>query len=162
MGKLNNRARDIFEPLYKIAAVADCGEGTWLSKLNNAASLQMKTSRGPSDEKQLLQDIRYLFDTRQNKNEPYQASTLASDLAGRPHGLWKTYGQNGRELSPKGLANLLENYEIASVAKNTGNFYLRSSFEDWWMRLGIGSALHEASQEAPEGREPPEGQRVGV
>jgi putative DNA primase/helicase len=105
---LANRARDNWRPLLKIASVAG---SEWLEKAHAAAGAPTPR-RKESDQVRLLRDIRNIFHTRNVGKLP--TSVLVADLAMQEESPWRHY-QNGRDpIDARGLAELLEAFDIRS------------------------------------------------
>jgi hypothetical protein len=105
---LANRARDNWRPLLKIASVAG---KEWVERAEAAAGAP-PPRRKESEQVRLLRDIRNIFYTRGVPKLP--TSVLVADLALQDESPWKRY-LNGRDpLESRGLAELLETFDIHS------------------------------------------------
>lgn len=103
-----NRARDNWRPLLKIASVAG---NEWVERAQAAAGAP-PPRRKESEQVRLLRDIRDIFHTR-GVGKLF-TSVLIADLALQDESPWKRY-LNGRDpLEARGLADILETFDIRS------------------------------------------------
>jgi len=123
---MNDRAQDGWEPLL---AIADEAGGLWPTKSRRAAE-----SLAGADEVKVTVGVRLLGDIRAVMSEGSHLSTAAL-LAGL-HALdespWAEY--YGSPLTPRGLAKLLDPYDIRPVQRRVGGdvvrAYWRTDFEE--------------------------------
>ena len=137
--ELNDRQKDISEPLL---AIADLAGGEWPDRLRQALVV-LFGSAGSEDDSygvMLLWDIRSIFEEREG-DRPTQKGMHSADLAaalclreGRPWAEWA----KGRGMDANRMAKQLKKYGISpqSIRLDGGNQkgYWRDSFEDAWVR----------------------------
>jgi hypothetical protein len=130
--ELDDRAQDGAEPLL---AIADMAGGDWPQRAR-AALIELhsqKPDEGDSWGVQLLAGIRAAF----GDEERLSTEDVLDRLKVDPEAPWAGWNE-GKGLSPRGLANLLRPYEIKSkqtrFGEETRKGYLREQFEDAWQR----------------------------
>ena len=137
--ELNDRQKDISEPLLAIAELAG---GEWPGRLRRALVVLFGSTASEDDSigVMLLQDIRNIFEEREagtTKQKGIHSANLAIALRqqeGRPWADWA----KGRGMDANRLAKQLKKYGISpqSIRLDGGNQkgYWRNSFEDAWTR----------------------------
>ncbi len=127
---LNPRARDVWKPLYKVAA---CGGNLWIEKAR-AASIAL--SSGESDPEEASLSLRLLSDIR----EVFFGEFISTrDLLERLRDLEEAPWAYMERFNPSVLAHLLKNYGIRPRPYSGGKIrgYFRKGFEDSWNRYLI-------------------------
>ncbi len=127
---LNPRARDVWKPLYKVAA---CGGGEWIKK---ARSASIALSSGESDPEEASLSLRLLSDIR----EVFFGEFISTrDLLERLRDLEEAPWAYMERFNPSVLAHLLKNYGIRPRPYSGGKIrgYFRKGFEDAWSRYLI-------------------------
>ena len=127
---LNPRARDVWKPLYKVAA---CGGDVWIAKAR-AASIAL--SSGESDPEEASLSLRLLSDIREIFQEEFIPTR---DLLERLRGIEEAPWAYMERFNPSVLAHLLKNYGIRPRPYSGGKIrgYFRKGFEDSWNRYLI-------------------------
>lgn len=131
--ELNDRQRDVCEPLI---AIADCAGGEWPERVRNAL-VTLLASRRRRDDSQavaLLADIKACFDRHDMLR--MRSQRLVDALVAQEDSPWRE--GRGSRLSPAGLARVLAPFDIAprDIRFENGTFkgYRRADFEDAWAR----------------------------
>ncbi|MBF8187461.1 DUF3631 domain-containing protein [Nonomuraea sp. K274] len=148
---ITDRPADVWEPLL---AIADAAGGTWPDRAR-AACLELArqgVQRGVSLGIRLLADLRFIFDgARALFTE--DILTALWDLENAP---WSDL--RGRPLDARGLARLLDQYEVAPTkVKINGKAlmgYRADDLADPWARYLPAPAAPAGSPEPPEPAEP--------
>jgi hypothetical protein len=143
--ELNDRQKDITEPLL---AIADLAGGEWPKRLRQALVVLFGSTASDDDSigVMLLRDIRSIFEECEGGG-PKQKGMHSADLAaalcqleGRPWAEWA----KGRGMDANRLAKQLKKYGISpqSIRLDGGNQkgYWRDSFLDAWVRYCLPSA----------------------
>jgi hypothetical protein len=127
---LNPRARDVWKPLYKVAA---CGGDAWVEKAR-AASIAL--SSGESDPEEASLSLRLISDIREIFQEEFIPT---KDLLERLRGIEEAPWAYMERFNPSVLAHLLKNYGIRPRPFSGGKIrgYFRKGFEDSWNRYLI-------------------------
>lgn len=132
---LNDRACDVWEPLFAIASVIS---PDWEKKVEDSAFSLVHTVKSLNEESsqvQLLQDIKHIFDST---GTDYQASTklveLLNEMDCSPWGTWN----NGRGITVHYLAAKLKYFGIKPVQTRRDDVrtrkYERKQFKDAFAR----------------------------
>jgi len=133
-GELNDRAREVWEPLL---AIADAAGDTWPTRAREAA-VALSGKREDDEEHhgiELLRHLRELFD---REPSPVMGSTqLARRLTDREEWPWAGWrGRGGAGLRAYDLARLLRPFRIrpktVRIGANTFKGYHRRQFEATW------------------------------
>jgi hypothetical protein len=133
---LNDRATDIWEPLF---AIAECVGGEW-PKLAVEAAIKLSGGETVSEERgvELLRDIKAVFDSRDP--EAITTKTLINELAADEEQPWATYDK-GKPITPKQLGSLLrpfviisENVQKSETGEAQAKGYRRSRFAEAFER----------------------------
>lgn len=132
--RFNDRAADIWEPLYQLAATVS---PEWLIKLRTASLSLVNTLDAEdkeSDGVQLLADIRQIF--MDGQSEWLESMRLIELLTQIEEAPWKTYGHGG--LNPHMLASLLRPFGIKPQQRREhgtrSRRYERKDFQDAFER----------------------------
>jgi hypothetical protein len=132
--ELNDRQRDVCEPLI---AIADCAGGEWPEKARQGL-VTLLASRPRRDDSQavvLLADIKACFDNHDALR--MRSKSLVDALVAHEDSSWRECNKGGR-LSQAGLARLLAPFDIEprDIRFENGIFkgYRRKDFEDAWAR----------------------------
>lgn len=155
---LNDRAADVWEPLF---AIADLAGESWPAQARAAAVALAGEQRDDQDLPiELLKDIRVIFDELPDGPADLDAVKTAELLEGlnalteRP---WPTYGRGEKPLTAHALARLLKDFGIVSAGRLTfpdgrHRGYRRSGFDDAFARyLPIKvSMCPDANESGPE------------
>jgi hypothetical protein len=158
--ELDDRAGDVWEPLF---AIADAAGGDWPTRARDAARALYGARR--TEEAtigvRLLADIRDVFNTDAGLASGDLADRLGT-LEGSPWAEWS--GQHrDRPISAHGLAKLLARYDIKPrqhrVATDTFRGYLRTDFEDAFARY-VASSPDECNNRASATTQAQQGQRL--
>jgi hypothetical protein len=104
---INDRAADIWEPLF---ALADLAGGEWPQKARHAALQLTDRAQETSPIAGLFLAISAVFAKKQT--DQLYSSTLVDGLNALPHHLWRSITK-GQDLSERLLAQLLRPYSIA-------------------------------------------------
>lgn len=132
--ELNDRQRDVCEPLV---AIADCAGGEWPDRARQGL-ITLLTSRYRRDDSQavtLLADIKVCFD--KHDKPQMRSKSLVDALVMQEDSPWRESNKGGR-MSPAGLARRLAPFDIEPrdirfeycIFKG----YRRRDFEDAWAR----------------------------
>jgi hypothetical protein len=130
---LNDRANDLWEPMF---AIADRAGGEWRERARRAA-LALSGDGAAGEDNQgvgLLRDARQAFG--QAAELPTKA--LIAALSADPERPWATYAK-GEPIAPRQLAKLLQPFGIISTTVHPpgaphAKGYRRADFEDAWER----------------------------
>ena len=135
---LGFRAQDSWEPLLAIADA--CGPG-WGERARAAAIKLSASARHIGNSQSLgvllLEDIRDIFDehgieTTPKTGKPYKAIAsegLAARLAEREDRPWVEFGRSRKPITPRGIASLLEGFQIRPKEMPSGaNGYRDAQF----------------------------------
>lgn len=131
---LDDRACDIWEPLFAVARVAG---GEWPSKALNAALALSggRDSESPSIGSLLLADIRVAFDGDPKGRRRLTTATILSALNSLSERPWKSW-REGMPLDDRGLARILHPFGIKSTTVRSederAKGYRREDFESAW------------------------------
>jgi hypothetical protein len=151
--ELDDRAQDVWEPLFAIADVA--GDG-WQARAR-AAAIALSSGDEREDDSltvTLLRDVHSFFAS--NGHDRVRTADLLEHLAAIEESPWGDW--RGKGLSAHGLSRLLKPYRIRTmpvwVDGETTRGYKREQFEDAFARVlsvsGVRSVSSEsASQKAP-------------
>lgn len=129
---LHDRAADSWEPLL---AIADVAGGEWSTRARLAAvALSGESDQDVSSGMRLLADIRDAFDEKQADHlSTHDLLACLHELEEAP---WRDW--YGKPLTPRGLAKLLEPYDVLPaqrrVAGDKLRGYFRADFTDAWSR----------------------------
>jgi len=148
--ELDDRAADVWEPLF---AIADVAGGEWPQRARTAA-LALSVGDGREDDSlgvRLLADIRAIFGHRGNK---ISTAALIAALVGMEEAPWGDlpYGPGrGKALEARTLARRLRPYEVKShnVRFEDGSQakgYEAADFDDAWTRYVYPEQASQASQ----------------
>lgn len=129
---LNDRAQDVWEPLF---AIADLAGGAWPIRVRSAAIALAGQQPDDNDTAvELLKDVRSIFAERPDDDAIGSTDLLAklNALADRP---WPTFSRGDKPLNGYGLARLLKPFGIASAGTMrfgtvTAKGYRRGGFDD--------------------------------
>jgi Protein of unknown function (DUF3631) len=142
---LNDRAADVWEPLFAIAALAG---GEWLERARAAALYLSSDKDDENPGIQLLEDIRTVFTTNQMTSQLLVEWLLALET-----GPWSESGPGGKPLTQNKLARLLKPYKVAPKTirtgpgpKETAKGYSLSQFSDLFDRYLAGDETVTPSQ----------------
>lgn len=132
--QLNDRAREVWEPLL---AIADAAGGTWSSRAREAA-MALSGTREDDEEHhgiELLRHLRELFD--RNPDPVMGSAQLARALTDRDEWPWAGWrGRGGAGLRAYDLARLLRPFRIrpktVRLGPSTFKGYHRRQFEPTW------------------------------
>jgi putative DNA primase/helicase len=133
---LNDRATDIWEPLF---AIAECVGGEW-PKLAVEAAIKLSGGEPVSEERgvELLRDIKAVFDSRDR--EAITSKRLISELCVDEERPWATYDK-GKPITPKQLGSLLrpfvitsENVQTSETGEPQSKGYRQSRFAEAFAR----------------------------
>ncbi len=142
---LNDRAADIWEPLF---AIADMAGDTWSKRARTAATTLHGVENAGSDElgAQTLMAIRDIFDATNKSTELLSTVAILTALVDRDDGPWASWwGADVAAGRTQGiaqkLAKILKPYDIQSTTIQVGEEkpckgYKRADFEDAWARYG--------------------------
>jgi SAM-dependent methyltransferase len=142
--ELSDRMQDVWEPLLAIADLA--GEG-WAARAR-AAAQELFESRDQDDEsigRRLLADIRAVLDDPERDDpdddthgQAIASGALASALAAIEGGPWAEWTKDNKPISATKVAWLLRRFGIRpgqhKICGRNVRGYLRSDFEDAWLR----------------------------
>ncbi|MGO1539706.1 MAG: DUF3631 domain-containing protein [Leucobacter sp.] len=135
---IDDRPADVWEPLLTIA---DLAGGHWPQTARAAATYLVTEAAGADSESsegiELLADVRNVLTLM--KSEQLPTTALLEHLRSIEDSRWKEY-----ELSGHRLASLLKPYGIRPRRSNSQRYYLRSEFDDAFVRY-----LPAAQDEAP-------------
>jgi Protein of unknown function (DUF3631) len=146
--ELDDRAQDVWEPLF---AIADRAGGDWPERARRAA-IALSGNGARAEESagiQLLADIRGILDLREA--DRISSATLAEALHEIEESPWSEW--YGRPITARGIARLLARYEIRPKSvrlddETTAKGYKRDQFEDAWTRY-LPSESGTTAQPAP-------------
>jgi hypothetical protein len=134
--ELDDRAQDVWEPLF---AIADLAGGDWPERARRSAvALSGPEAKADAEESKtalLLRDIRIVFET--SEEERIRTADLIEHLSAIEESPWGDWF--GKPISPQALSKLLRPYRIRTMpiwlegAKAHG--YKREQFEDAWLRV---------------------------
>jgi Protein of unknown function (DUF3631) len=159
MAPLEDRAADVWEPLY---AIAEAAGGEWPKRARDAA--QALTYESEQGDAELL--LRHVYDAfKADGGERISSEDLVEALLDRDDGPWAakwgrdiTRSQVGGRLRGdyrvvySKLAQQLKAFEITShsikVGGRTLRGYKRADFNDVWNRLQIGASAHTGAAAA--------------
>ena len=137
---LNDRAQNNWEPLLAIADL--CDEGALARKV----ALKLSGEEGDGTKSLsalLLKDIHDIFGELDEEwtpktRRPYKAIAsigLAARLAEREDRPWAEFGRSGKPITPRGIAKLLEGFQIRPREMPSGaNGYQEKQFVRAWER----------------------------
>ena len=137
---LSSGAQNNWEPLLAIADL--CDEGSLARKV----ALKVSGDEGDGTKTfgtLLLEDIRDIFDELEveatpKTGKPYKAAAstwFASELAKREDHPWAEYGRSGKPITPRGIAKLLEGFQIRPAKMPSGAMgYREKQFARAWGR----------------------------
>ncbi|HZT72218.1 MAG TPA: DUF3631 domain-containing protein [Terriglobales bacterium] len=132
---LNDRQRDIIEPLL---AIADLAGGDWPERARRAL-VELCTGAAAADESigaRLLADVRAIFGERQA--ERIASKDLAEALGGMEDRPWAEWGRQQKPITPPQVARLLGRFGIAPRNLRDGTSvlkgYVRDDFAEGWAR----------------------------
>lgn len=139
--ELNDRANDMWEPLF---AIADVAGGDW-PNLARQAALELHGGEEDTQGKgvELLANIRTVFERRETPN--VLNADLLSALVGDPEWRWGAWNR-GKPMTQRQLTKLLKGFDVSNHsvrterAVNGGRGYSRSDFEDAFARYLPGAA----------------------
>jgi Protein of unknown function (DUF3631) len=146
--ELDDRAQDVWEPLF---AIADLAGADWPERARTAA-ISLSTGDGREDESlgaKLLSDIYDVFDA--NGTTRYPTVALIAELAKVEESPWGDW--YGKTISPQGLGRLLKPYRIKTMPvwvdgeKHRG--YKHEQFEEAWRRVLGGRTGRDGRSEPP-------------
>jgi hypothetical protein len=132
--ELDDRAQDVWEPLF---AIADLAGGVWPQWARDAA-VTLSTGEAREDDSlgaRLLQDIFDVFNA--NGTRRYKTADLIAELAKIEESPWGDW--YGKVISPQALGKLLKPYRIKTMPvwadgeKHRG--YKHEQFGDAWLRV---------------------------
>jgi hypothetical protein len=131
--KLNDRAADVWEPLF---AIADLAGGEWPKRARDAA---MALHGDPLvDTHEDDADVRLFGDLREIFGEEVFLATaiIVEELAAIPEAPWAEWRKGGKPLNAHGLAKLLKPFGITPKPDLKGQVrgYYRADFKDSWAR----------------------------
>lgn len=132
----NDRARDNYEPLLRIAA---CISDT-IEKEARAASIANVLLQQATDDsgEQLIGDIKRIFDDADLK--AISSAELAAKLRGSEGGVWSASNGN-KAINPIRMAQMLELFEVSPkpirIDGKQVRGYSRESFEDAFARYCV-------------------------
>jgi hypothetical protein len=131
--ELDDRAADVWEPLF---GIADAAGGGWPQRARTAA-LALSVGDGREDDSlgvRLLADIRAIFDKR--KTDRLSSGELADALVANEEAPWGDL--RGKPLDVRTLARRLRPYgvkpHVIRLGDATARGYERADFEDAWGR----------------------------
>ena len=125
--ELANRPADNWRPLI---AVADAAGGDWPKRARDAA-LELSGLAGKEDRSiDLLADIRRVFDS--NGEDWLGAEALVEKLVELPETPWAEWRHGDRQITSRGVAKMLREFEIESDDKHRPRRYWRRDFEQVW------------------------------
>jgi hypothetical protein len=153
--ELDDRAQDMWEPLFAIAHLAS---HDWPARAR-AAAIALSTGQEREDDSlgvQLLADVRDLFEL--NGTTRYPTAALIAELAKVEESPWGDWEGKGKTITPQALGKLLKPYRIKTmpvwVDGETHRGYKLEQFEDAWLRvLGVRS-VRSVRSESPSGAAP--------
>jgi hypothetical protein len=133
---LNDRAQDVWEPLF---AIADLVGGAWPIRVRSAAIALAGQQPDDNDTAvELLKDVRSIFAERPEDDAIRSTDLLAklNALTDRP---WPTFSRGDKPLNGHGLARLLKPFGITSAGTlrfgtGTAKGYRRGGFDDAFAR----------------------------
>ena len=146
MGELFNRVADNWRALF---AIADVAGGHWPQKIRDIAAAADKVARAQAAATKLLQDIKWIFDGRPEKDE--QGNDVrhgagverisSEDLVGQLNAIegapWADWNK-GRGITQSNIAKQFEGFQIESVNLRFGarvlKGYRREDFDDAFTR----------------------------
>jgi hypothetical protein len=121
---LFNRLGDNWEPLL---AISDLAGGDWPKRARDAARGLSGVSADQDKGIELLRDIRRVFG--HTGLDQIGAKTLVGHLVQLEEAPWAEW-RNGKEISARGVAKLLEGYGIESKKTRSANVYCKRDFEE--------------------------------
>jgi Protein of unknown function (DUF3631) len=145
--KLNDRARDVGEPLL---AIADAAGDVWPDLARKALVSLAGEDEGDDDELgvRLLGDVRTVFELLHLTDGEITTAALLSELHAREEAPWKKL-HKGEPLDPRELARLLRPFGVrprtVRQGKETPRGYLVSAFFDPFERYLPPDTLSETS-----------------
>ena len=128
--ELANRPADNWRPLI---AIADRAGGEWPHKAREAALALSGFISKQDPGVLLLQDTRRVF--MNNGGEPFEylgAEVLRTHLVELPESPWAEWRNGEKPISSRGIATLLEEFDIASHKERDMRRYYRNDFERVW------------------------------
>jgi hypothetical protein len=137
----NDRARDNYEPLLRIAAcISDTIEKE--ARAASAANVLLQQATDDSGE-QLIGDIKRIFDDAPDL-KAISSADLAAKLRSSEGGVWSASNGN-KAISPTRMAQMLELFEVSPkrnwIAGKQVRGYSRESFEDAFARYCVEDAV---------------------
>ena len=140
---LSDRLQETWEPLLDVAALAG---GEWYDQLVDAAAVLRRQSR-ESNAALLLADVRDLFTAREVDRLP--TSEILEHLHALETRPWPEWGKQRKPITPRGLAALLEDFDVTPttirLGERTAKGYTADSFADAWARWLDADAEHPPS-----------------
>jgi hypothetical protein len=134
---LQNRPADNWRALIAVADAA--GEG-WPSRAREAALALSGVSGDQDRGVQLLRDIRRVFED--GGQDWLGAETLVNRLVDLPETPWAEWRRGERPITSRGVAHMLEDFEIHSDDKHRPRRYWKADFKEAWASyLSIGADL---------------------
>lgn len=136
----NDRYEDNWEPLF---AIAECLGTPWLERAQTAAlALSEERDTEAAGSEALLRDIRKAFDAECTAK--LTSSRLIELLCADSEGPWAAYA-NGKQVTPRDVATLLDVFDIKSKSVRVGAVVMRGyeleQFQDAFARY-----LHDQTQ----------------
>jgi hypothetical protein len=130
---LNDRAADVWEPLF---AIADLAGGEWPKRARDAAVALHGDTLGSSQEDdadvRLFRDLHDIF----GEEDFLATEVILEALIEIPEAPWAEWQKNGKPITARGLAKILKPFEITPKPDPKGQIrgYYRADFEDTWAR----------------------------
>jgi Protein of unknown function (DUF3631) len=139
--ELDDRAQDVWEPLF---AIADLAGGDWPERAR-AAALELSTGEERDTDSltgQLIRDIHAVF--IETDGEPLRTAKLIERLSAIEESPWGDYHGPGRSITAQALSRLLRAYRIKTMPiwtkGQTARGYKLEQFADAFLRvLGVRS-----------------------
>jgi hypothetical protein len=127
-GELQNRPADNWRNLF---AVADAAGGEYWPKRAREAALKMTSNKKDDDAGiLLLRDIKRVFD--ENALTSIGAETLVQQLINLPETPWAEWRRGEKPISSRGIAKLLDAFDISSDDRHRPRLYWAKDFEVAW------------------------------